>query len=469
MLSHVAKLFSSMLSHGHSPECLNMSTLIPIPKDGDICCSDNYRGIALSSCVVKLMEIILMSKSNTSIATSELQFAYKAKHSTSQCTLLLKETVNYYLNRNSDVYGCLIDASKAFDRIQHDKLFKILLERNVPICVVRFLLNSYGQQQLRVRWRDGLSDPFGASNGVKQGGIFSPVLFCLYIDILLDRLKALGVGCHIGNNYLGALSYADDLTLLSPCIYALKRMLTVCENFANEFNLMYNPKKSQCIHFTRSYVEAHPTVHLCTQQLKWFKSVKHLGNIITFNLDDTLDTNRKIGDFFYHCNSLKSTFKCVTTSTIVRLFNTYCTVFYGSQTWNLKHPCISNVCTKFNRGTRMLFGLPYRTHRKLLPLIAKSKPPLHMLCHRFQKMLLKMSNSLNYTIQNAMAIFLSDPRSISSQNLCVFAGESLRVDDVDDETKANASLIVDIIDSRFSSDILTRHEIEFLLVELCTN
>ena len=117
----------------------------------------------------------------------------------------------------------------------------------------------------------------------------------------------------------------------------------------------------------------------------------------------------------------------------------------------------------------MLFGLPYRTHRKLLPLIAKSKPPLLMLCHRSQRMLMKMSNSSNLTVQSAMAIFLSDPRSISSQNLCVFASEGLCVDDVDDEAKAKASLIVDIIDSRFSSDLLTREEIDFLLSELCTN
>ena len=65
--------------------------------------------------------------------------------------------------------------------------------------------------------------------------------------------------------------------------------------------------------------------------------------------------------------------------------------------------------------------------------------------------------------------FLSNPRSISSHILCVFASEGLCVDDVDDEAKAKALPIVDNIDSRFSSDLLTRVEMDFLLIELCTD
>jgi len=51
---------------------------------------------------------------------------------------------------------------------------------------------------------------------VKQGGILSPTLFCIYMDETLYKLKVSNVGCYIGNVFLGGLGYADDLCLLSP-------------------------------------------------------------------------------------------------------------------------------------------------------------------------------------------------------------------------------------------------------------
>ena len=56
-----------------------------------------------------------------------------------------------------------------------------------------------------------VSDPFGVTNGVRQGGVLSPVLFTVYLDELLQRLSALAIGCHVGHHYVGSLCYADDI------------------------------------------------------------------------------------------------------------------------------------------------------------------------------------------------------------------------------------------------------------------
>jgi len=59
------------------------------------------------------------------------------------------------------------------------------------------------------------------NKGVRQGGIISPILFCIYIDGLLHRLNKLAIGCFIVSIFVGALAYADDIVLLAPSTSAM--------------------------------------------------------------------------------------------------------------------------------------------------------------------------------------------------------------------------------------------------------
>ena len=80
-------------------------------------------------------------------------------------------------------------------------------------------------------------------NGVKQGGILSPILFCVYIDELLNRLLSSGIGCHMGHLSYTCFGYADDVNLLAPSVGALQDLITICENFAKEYHVIFNEKK----------------------------------------------------------------------------------------------------------------------------------------------------------------------------------------------------------------------------------
>ena len=82
---------------------------------------------------------------------------------------------------------------------------------------------------IRVSWTGLLSSPFYAVNGVKQGRVLSPVLFCIYIDGLLTKLLDSDVGCYMGEDFLGALGYADDIVLIAPSPSAMRKLLAISD------------------------------------------------------------------------------------------------------------------------------------------------------------------------------------------------------------------------------------------------
>ena len=121
----------------------------------------------------------------------------------------LKETINIYWRHSSPVFVCFLDASKAFDKINHWILFDKLIKLNMPLIVVRLLAFWYMNQRLSVQWHDEISEPFRTSNGVKQGGILSPLFFNIYMDDLSKNLNNAGVGCYVNNNTVNHIMYAD--------------------------------------------------------------------------------------------------------------------------------------------------------------------------------------------------------------------------------------------------------------------
>ena len=81
-----------------------------------------------------------------------------------------------------------------------------------------FFCPTSRSQQAQVRWGSHISDSFYIRNGVRQGGILSPMLFNLYVDGLSRSLNSLNIGCKIGPRLVNHLAYADDLVLICPSV-----------------------------------------------------------------------------------------------------------------------------------------------------------------------------------------------------------------------------------------------------------
>ena len=93
---------------------------------------------------------------------------------------VVNEVIQYYPNNNSPVYCTMLDASKAFDRVNYIRLFILLRKKGFCPLYCRFLIMLYTNQQLFIKWNNTFSSSIGVSNGVKQGGVLSPTLFNMY-------------------------------------------------------------------------------------------------------------------------------------------------------------------------------------------------------------------------------------------------------------------------------------------------
>ena len=183
-----------------------------------------------------------------------MQYGFRQKHSTMQCSFVLNETVEYYVSNKGSVHVMLLDTSKAFNRVEYCKLFGTLRTKGLCPLVIRLLITMYVHQRMTVKWNNDVSECMPVFNGVKQGGVASPILFTNYVDGLLKRLSMSNCGCYVGHQYCGSLGYADDITLLAPTKLALHRMLQICDNYAKDFNILFNAEKSHYIHFTKGRV-----------------------------------------------------------------------------------------------------------------------------------------------------------------------------------------------------------------------
>ena len=391
-------LFNLFISHGFTTFNFNSSIILPLPKNfkKSLSSSNNYRAISLNVILCKIFEYIIRNLLQKYIETSDYQFGYKKNLSTTMCSFITTESIKYYLNSGSNVFALFLDASKAFDKVKHDKMFKMLVDYNICPLLLRMIMVMYENGNAKVKWNNNYSEIFKIRNGVKQGGVLSPFLFSIYLDPLINKIKNSGYGCHIGETPYNIAAYADDIVLLTPTIKSLKILINFCENYSKEYALEFNSNKSKIMIFSNNSKvrNSKPSIKLNGDKLEITNNYCHLGiNIENENKHNLVKFDNIVRDLYVKTNSLINEFKKQTYMVKTKLFNTLCMPLYGCELWDNQSTDYKNIQVCWRKCCRAVLNLPKQTHNNLIPELINSPPIEYIISTRFLNFFLKGTNS----------------------------------------------------------------------------
>lgn len=385
----LANLFKAFLTHGYISNIFLQCSLTPIVKNNrkSKSQSSNYRLIAISSIILKIIDLLILHLFSPDLKVDSLQFGFQTNSSTDLCSWTLRESVNYFVNRGSPVYCCMLDMTKAFDNVKLDLLFTKIRKR-LPDLFVRILLYSYMKQTCIVKWGTSKSNSFTIGNGVRQGAVISPVLFNVYMNDLFDILRESGLGCDIDGFFYGCIGYADDFCLLSPTRSGLQQMVNIVSDYCNTHGITISTNedlsksKTKCLIF--NYKEHVENVKLYDVALPWVDSHIHLGHTIHRDESTSYDILKNRGELISNIHGLYQELGNVHPDVFLILVQIYFTSFYGAVLWDLDSPSAKKLYTTWNIMIRNAFNLPYATHRYILRFLSK-RPSLQVsLCNRFR-------------------------------------------------------------------------------------
>ena len=383
LFKFIALLFQGLAVLGVMPNIMLYCAIIPIVKDpsGSLESSSNYRGIAISSLFLKIWDWVIIMLYGEALSSDELQFGFQRQSSTTLCIWSVIETMNYYKRGGSEVYCCLLDCKKAFDTVEHSKLFKKLYDK-IPIIFVRILLVTYLEQKCFVRWNSEDSDLFSVQNGVRQGAVLSPILFSFYVNDLIGILRASGLGCYIANRFFGIVAYADDMLLLAPKRHVLQKMVDISESYMIDHKINFSPQKTKCLCFGTDKTTV-KKICVSGTQIEWSAQAVHLGVILCSDGKLDQDVNSKRAHFITNCHYLLDEFRGSHPEVQTRLLILYNSSCYGSNLWDLFGDSCRKLLTSWNVNLREIWKLPYQTHRYFYEHLTKCRHLKVLLSKRF--------------------------------------------------------------------------------------
>ena len=294
------ELFQLCFETGIIPSMWLRAIVKPIPKnsENDPRIPQNYRGISLLSCILKLFTSLLNSRicefftQNDTLV--EEQNGFRADRSCVDHIFTLHSIIQKRQREKKNTFVTFIDFSKAFDCINREMLLFKLAKYGIDGKMYFIIKAMYSNTEACIKLNNLMTEWFHTVHGVRQGDNLSPTLFSVFINDLAAGLKNLGLGVPVNDELVSILLYADDVAIISENEKDMQCLLKYVNEWCKKWCMSINLTKSKVMHFRRKNVERCKTpFKLGNDELQYTDSYKYLG--VYFN---------EFLDFENHCQVL---------------------------------------------------------------------------------------------------------------------------------------------------------------------
>ncbi|KAG7310019.1 hypothetical protein JYU34_004547 [Plutella xylostella] len=394
ILPHITNLMNLSLISSSFPSLWKNAFILPLPKIPSPTSLTQFRPISILPFLSKVLERLVFEQFSSFLSGNQLlnsyQSGFRPGHSTVTALIKVTDDIRYNIDNQNVTVLALLDFSNAFNSVDFDLLLGTIRSLNVSPAVTSWFETYLKGRQQCVRTDTETSSWCPVLAGVPQGGVLSPLLFSLFINILASKLTSL---YHL---------YADDLQLytgvppesLNTAVSLINDNLAIISKWVKSFGLLLNPSKSQAIVLGSSRmlnkIDFATAARIRYDQIDipYVTSVKNLGVI----MDSTLSwipqvdaVSRKMFASFHSLKRLQYFLPFMTKITLAQSLLLpildYADVSYLDLTEELlnKLERLQNLCIRFIFGLRKYDHISeYRARLKWLPI--RLRRNTHILC-----------------------------------------------------------------------------------------
>ena len=367
-------IFNESLKLGKLPSAWKEASITAIYKNkGDKHSATNYRPVSLTSVACKLMEKFIRDATlqflqSNNILTNK-QFGFIKGSSTTLQLLTIMDEWTEILERGGKIDVVYFDFQKAFDTVPHRRLIELMKHYQIENSVVTWISDFLTGRKQQVLVNGVKSSVFDVTSGVPQGSVLGPLLFLIYINLMVEKVHENGL-------YL----FADDLKVFKEISsndeeYELQQKLDHIYDWTQYSLLKFHPQKCYSMRLTlkkRSIDSAHYSID--DRRISGVSTTEDLG--ITFNdhLSFEEHINKKVNKANSLAGMIRRSFAYLDKDTFRSLFVSIVRphLEYGATVWNpaQKHliDIIENVQRRASKQVPGMSGLTYTERLKALDL-----------------------------------------------------------------------------------------------------
>ena len=289
-------LINKVYESGTVPTDWLKSIFVPIPKKSGANECSQFRLISLMShalkIVLKIIHQRIYRKCEQNI--SDEQFGFRQGLGTREALFGLTVLLQKCRDQSQDVYLCFIDYEKAFDRVRHTELIKLLNGQGLDCKDVTLIKNLYWQQSAAIRVGDNTTADVPIKRGVRQGCVLSPLLFNLYSErIFQNALENIQEGIKVNGKLVNNVRYADDTVILANSPEGLQKLMDAITKEGDYLGLKVNTNKTKVLVISKN-LNLRANIRIYGKSIEIVSKFKYLGSWITKDLDPEPEIRTRI-------------------------------------------------------------------------------------------------------------------------------------------------------------------------------